>query len=66
MYQILEHICCYSVFFSKNQYSSSVMRKAIDMYEDYVAVPVIDSILQYGLLELMENPSGEFILHRLM
>ena len=60
----------YISYISKNQYSSSIIRKCIEIYGDYVAIPCIQ-VLTYeegksGVDELMENNSGCFVLHRLM
>lgn len=57
----------YSTYFAQSQYSSSIVRKALEIYGDYISVPMIEVLLQSeGVAELMECPTGEFVLHRLM
>lgn len=51
---------------AQNQYSSSIVRKAIETFGDYVSISMITRIVEGGLAEMMECPSGEFVLHRLM
>lgn len=62
---IIDYMIVYIFYFSQNQYSSSIVRKALEMY-GYLSVPMINKILENGLAELMESSSGEFVLHRLM
>lgn len=59
---MVQYIC----YFSQNQYSSSIVRTALEMYGDYISVPIINTIMKSGLSDLMESSSGEFVLHRLM
>lgn len=56
----------YISYFAQNQFSSSIVRKAIDTFGDYVSVPFIKNVVENGLDQVMECSTGEFVLHRLM
>jgi hypothetical protein len=55
---IMNYVVSYASYFSQNQYSSSIIRKLIDTFGDLFSIPFIKSIIQNGLVELMESPSG--------
>ena len=64
---ILNYVTLYIKFFAQSQYSSSIIRKSIETYGDYITIPMINNLLEgEGLDQMMENSCGEFVLHRLM
>lgn len=63
---IISYMSTYISYFAQNQFSSSIVRKAIDTFGDYVCVSLIQNILVGGLDQMMECSTGEFVLHRLM
>lgn len=47
---ILNYMATYISFFAQNQYSSSIVRKAIEIYGDCISIPIINRVLQGGLV----------------
>lgn len=63
---LLSYMNMYIVFFAQDQYSSSIVRKTIEVYGEYVCVAYIDALVSEGVYELMETDCGSFTLHRLI
>ena len=72
---LLSYMSTYITYISQNQFSSSIIRKTIELFGDYVCIPYLQVLIAEenreqniycGVHDLMEDKSGSFVLHRLI